>query len=89
MIPPTFRPIRLSAHAREQCIERGTDTAEVETAIRKGRREPARHGRWMYRYNVAFDQEWNGKRYAIKQVAPVVAENPNEFVVVTVYTFYF
>ena len=62
---------------------------EVEAAIRNGRREPAKHGRWIYRYNLPFNKEWNGKRYAMKQVAPVVAEKPNEFLVVTVYTFYF
>ena len=89
VITPAPKPIRLSAHAKEQCVERGTNAAEVELAIRKGRREPAKLGRWMYRYNIAFNQEWNGRRYAIKQVAPIVAERPEEFIVVTVYTFFF
>lgn len=43
----------------------------------------------MYRYNFAFRAHWNGRYYAIKQVAPVVVEKADELVVVTVYTFYF
>ena len=33
--------------------------------------------------------KWQGNFYPIKQVAPVVIEKKSEFVVVTVYTFYF
>lgn len=83
------KPIRLSRHAQEQCAARGASFAEIETAVRRGEREEAKRGRWLCRYNVAFDQEWQGRRYAIKQVVPVIAEEPNELVVVTVYTFYF
>jgi len=36
-----------------------------------------------------FDRDWQGRPYAIKQVAPVVAEETDRIVVVTVYTFYF
>ena len=89
MVSPVSKPIRLSAHAREQCVERGATPAEVEKAIREGEREPAKRGRWMHRYNFEFNRTWQGRRYAIKQVAPVVAEEPDELVVVTVYTFYF
>ena len=70
---PAPKPIRLSANAVEQCIERGATREEVEKAVREGERERAKRGR----------------RYAMKQVAPVVAESPDELVVVTVYTFYF
>jgi hypothetical protein len=37
-----------------------------------------------YQYNGM----WRGRRYRIKQVAPVIFEEPNEIVVVTVYTFF-
>ena len=40
--------IRLSAHAVEQCAERGMTTAEVEEAIRTGTREPVKKGRFLY-----------------------------------------
>jgi hypothetical protein len=83
------RPIRLTLHAREQCGERGTDEVEVAQAIRRGRREPAKRGRSLYRLNLPFGREWQGRTYAVKQVAPVVAETDDEFVVITVYTFYF
>jgi hypothetical protein len=40
-------------------------------------------------YDVAFNRKWQGKHYAIKQVAPVIKEEDNETVVITVYAFYF
>ena len=43
----------------------------------------------MYRLNLEFKREWDGKYYSVQQVAPVVSEEPERFVVVTVYTFYF
>jgi hypothetical protein len=38
---------------------------------------------------VLFGSGVEGKGYAIKQVVPVVVEEQNEIVVITVYTFYF
>ena len=35
------------------------------------------------------EAEWDGKYYSVQQVAPVVAQEPDRIVVVTVYTFYF
>jgi hypothetical protein len=84
-----MKTIRLTAHAREQCEERGATEAEIKQAIGIGAREPAKCGRFMYRLNFQYSAEWQGKFYAIKQVAPVVAEAQNEIIVVTVYTFYF
>ena len=84
-----MKPIRFSKHAEEQVLERGATTAEAAETIRKGAREPAKHGRELCRYNFAFGRKWQGKRYAIKQVAPVIVEKANEILVVTVYTFYF
>jgi hypothetical protein len=43
----------------------------------------------MCRLNFQYNQSWRGKHYAIKQVAPVISENLNEIVVITVYTFFF
>lgn len=61
----------------------------MREAIRTGQREPARRGLVLYRRNVEFNREWAGRRYAIQQVAPLVAEETDRIVVVTVYTFYF
>ena len=44
-----------------------------------------------FKYQVTFqyDAVWQGKFYALKKVAPIVAETELELVVITVYTFYF
>ena len=70
-------------------MERGASVAEVREAIAKGSREPAKRGRELCRYNFTCEHTWQGKRYPIKQVAPVIKEEANEIVVITVYTFYF
>ena len=84
-----MKPIRLTKHAREQASERGASEEEIAEAISKGARESAKHGREICRYNFKFDRNWQGRHYPIKQVAPVIKEEPHEIVVITVYTFYF
>lgn len=84
-----MKPVRLTTHARLQCAERGTSQLEVEQAVREGTREPAKRGRVLCRFNSTFDSDWQGNHYAVKQVAPVIRENANEIVVITVYVFYF
>jgi hypothetical protein len=39
--------------------------------------------------NLEFNREWDGRYFRIQQVAPVVVEEEDRFVVITVYTFYF
>ena len=58
-------------------------------AVEHGIREPAKMGRELRRFNFQFGKLWQRERYAIKQVAPIVKEEPNEIIVVTVYTFYY
>jgi len=43
----------------------------------------------MCRYNFLFNHKWQGKHYRVKQIAPIIKEESNEIVVITVYTFYF
>jgi len=69
--------------------ERGTCEDDVTQAIRSGRREPAERGLFFYRLNLEFGREWDGRSYAVQQVSPVVDEEDDCFVVVTVYTFYY
>jgi hypothetical protein len=69
-----MKPIRLTAHAKEQCKERGASESEVKEAIVRGLREPAKRGRFLYRHNFEYRTTWHGEYYAIKQVAPVVVE---------------
>ena len=84
-----MKPIRLTKHAKEQCRERGTTEAEVRQAVEEGSRESAKLGRELCRFNFPFGQSWQGKVCEVKQVAPVIKEEPAEVVVITVYTFYF
>lgn len=78
------KPIRLTKHALEQCQERGADEVEVREAINHGSHEPAKSGRMLCRLNFPFERTWQGRFYNIKQIAPVIKEEPNEIVVITV-----
>jgi len=84
-----MKPIRLSKHAQEQCLERGTNELEVVQVIRTGIRQNAKAGRFKYQATFQYDAVWQGKFYALKKVAPIVAETDVELIVITVYTFYF
>jgi hypothetical protein len=81
--------IDFSVHAIQQMSARGASQTEVEAAIRSGGAEPARKNRRLFRKNFDFGRDWRGKRYAIKQVAPLVADEPDRVVVVAVFVFYF
>lgn len=84
-----MKPIVFTRHARERIKKRGTTEEDVMRAIRGGYREPAQRGLFLYRLTLEYRREWDGRYYAVQQVAPVVDETPDRFVVVTVYTFYF
>lgn len=84
-----MKPIRFSQHARQQMVMRGASRNEVIDTIRTGGKAPAKRGRWKFRKNFPYNNLWGGRRYAIKQVLAVVAEDSHVLVVVTVYTFYF
>ena len=84
-----MKPIRLTRHAQEQCIERGATESEVCYAILNGNREPAKLGREICHFSFSFNKNWQEKFYAVKQVAPVIKEEQDEIVVITVYTMYF
>ena len=83
-----MKPIRLSAHALTYAAKRGFTVAEVEDTIRSGQWEPAELGRVECRKTFPFNREWNKRIYANKEVRPIFAEETDEIVVVTVYTYY-
>lgn len=83
------KPVEFSNHALERMAERGATKTEVERAIRAGNCRVTRSRRFECRLNFQYGKAWQGRTYAIKQVVPVVADEPNRLVVVTVYTFYF
>lgn len=83
-----MKRVRLTAHSRAQCVERGASEEEVTIAVEQGTREPANMGRELCRFTFAFEGTWQGNPYTFKQVAPVIVEERDEVVVITVYTFY-
>lgn len=83
------KPIVFTKHAREKMVDRGVSEKQVIEAIRIGLKEPAQRGLTQYRLNLEFQSVWAGKSYGIQQVMPIVAEEENLIVVVTVYAFYF
>ncbi len=83
------KPIQISQHARLQMAERGVTEIEVMTTIRRGEPEAAQARRTMYRKTFEFGNMWRGRTYRLKQVAVVVANDPDKLVAVTVFSFYF
>ena len=81
--------IFFTEHALEQIDERGATRDEVELAVRKGEKEQARGNRTKHKITLPFNETWIGKHYAWKQVVPIVVEEKDEIVVITVLTFYF
>jgi hypothetical protein len=84
-----MKPIRLTKHATGYLSSRGFTVTEVEEAIRTAAWSPTELGRLDCRKDFPFGTEWNGRPYATKQVRPVFVDEPNEIVVITVYTYYF
>lgn len=76
-------------HALLQCRERGATEDEVMAAVASGIRESAKQGRVICKRNFDFRSFWQGRWYSVKQVCPVIAEEPGQTVVVTVYVYYF
>lgn len=84
-----MKPIRLSAHARRYFSKRGFSEEEVVRAIRSAPWQPAELGKLECRLDLPYNAVWNGKFYATKQVRPIFVDEPDEIVVITVYTYYF
>ncbi len=82
------KPIVFSQHALDNTGDRGSSREEVEASVRLGERIPAKQGRIAFRKTFAFDSEWKGKHYEAKQVMPIVVEEADALVVVTVYVFF-
>ncbi len=68
------KAVVFTQHARRRAHQRGAREDDVIQAIRTGEREPAQRGLFLYRLNLEFDRQWDGRHYRIQQVAPVVAE---------------
>lgn len=84
----TEKSIKFSQHAFDNMADRGASKEEVELAIRTGECFPTKKGRLSFRKNFSYNAMWKGKFYQVKQVVPIVAEEPSRFVVVTVYVYF-
>ena len=85
----SVRPIRLSAHARDQIRFRGATEPEVRDTIRSAPWASARSSRLECSKEFSFEALWNGRHYARKRVRPIFIEKPEEILVITVYVYYF
>ena len=79
---------RLHPHALERLAERGALKEEVLATVESGERFHAKQGRVGFRRNFPFDGEWNGKRYATKQIEAYAVEE-NGWLVITVIVKFF
>jgi len=84
-----MKKIRFTKHALERLILRGTNETEVKEAITSGSREPAKNNRITCRLNFEFNSLWQGVHYQVKQVTPVIKEEDNQIIVITIYTYFF
>lgn len=84
----SVKPIKFSQHALDNMFDRGASREEVEQAINTGECFPAKKGRIAFRKNLSYNSVWKGKFYQVKQVMPIVVEEPDKFVVITVYVFF-
>jgi len=84
-----MKKIIFSNHTLEQMGERGAQRHEVEMAICTGEEFPAKKNRRAFRQNFQYNSQWGNKFYRTKQIVPIVVEDPDTLVVVTVYVFYF
>lgn len=68
---------------------RNVKKLEVMETIRTGEEIAVKKGRRGYRKNFQYNDYWCGRFYHIKQVMPIILEERNQMIVVTVYAFYF
>lgn len=81
--------VRFHPHALQRLSERGVTRDETIAAIKFGERFQAEFGRTGFRMNFPFDAEWQGRRYATKQVEVYAAREGADLMVITVISRYF
>ena len=69
--------------------ERGASEEDVESTLREGERFPVKFGRQGFRRNFPFDAEWQGHRYATKQVEVIAVYEDGDWLAISVIVKYF
>lgn len=85
---PSDVTIRLHSHAKDRLEERGATESDVVDTVVSGERFPAKFARTGFRRNFPFDGEWNGKRYATKQIEAYAVEEDGWLVITVIVKFF-
>ena len=88
-VVPRLMSVRLHPHAVERLVERGATETEVIATVEGGETYPAKFGRTGFRRNFSFQDEWRGRRFAIKQVEAYAAREGADWLVISFVTRYF
>ena len=83
------KDIVFTRYARERAALRGATEDDVVRAVHEGKPEAAHRGLSQFRLNLEFQKKWAGNWYAVQQIVPVLAEEADRLVVITVYAYYF
>ena len=85
-----MKPIRFSNHAELQMLLRGAGKEEVEIAVRTGKWESAKSGKFKTKYCFEFNlfSPINQKFYKYKIVEPIFADETNAIIIITVKVYY-
>ncbi len=85
-----MKPIRFSKHAKSQMFLRGASEEDVITAIKQGKWESAKLGKFQSNYRFDFNSIalTNQKFFKYKIVEPIFADEPDEIVIITTKVYY-
>ena len=81
--------MRIHSHARARMQERGASDEEVERTVAEGERFATKFGRAGFRRDFRFDAEWQGRRYATKQVEVIAVFEEGDWLAISVIVKYF
>jgi hypothetical protein len=84
-----FMKVDIHPHARERLVERGATEPEVIATVEGGEQFPAKFGRFGFRRNFTFVDEWRGRRSGSKQVEAYAVRQGVDWLVITVVVKYF
>jgi hypothetical protein len=80
--------IRLHPHALDRLAERGATESDVIATVESGEHFPAKFGRSGFRCNFPFGGEWNGKRYATRQIEAYAVDEDGWLVITVIVKFF-
>ncbi len=80
--------VHLHPHARDRLAERGATEEEVVATVAGGESFPVKFGRTGFRRNFAYDDLWQGRPYATKQVEAIAVEEDGWLVITVVVKFF-